>query len=177
MDEGFDLVVFSGGKGMLGPQASGLLLGRKDLVAAAQKAISPNGGIGRGMKVGKEEIAGLVAAVERYLRVDHEAEHRTMEKRAEEVIALLAGIKGITARKEVPEIANHVPHVSVTWQGGTASPPDVVRLLREGNPIIHVGSNATGLLISMFMLRGDEHRIVARRLKEVLSRSGSPPAA
>ena len=67
VNDGFDLVAFSGGKGLLGPQGSGLLLGRKDLIEAAQHAINPHGGIGRGMKVGKEELMGLLAAVERYL--------------------------------------------------------------------------------------------------------------
>ena len=78
--QGFDLVGISGGKALLGPQCSGLLLGRKDLVEAARNAISPHAGIGRGMKVGKEEIVGLLAAVERYLKVDHDAEQREMER-------------------------------------------------------------------------------------------------
>ena len=73
--KGFDLVIFSGGKALRGPQASGLLLGRKDLIEASLPAMSPFGGIGRGMKVGKEELCGLLAAVERYLKVDHEAEY------------------------------------------------------------------------------------------------------
>ncbi len=73
--EGFDLVAISGGKALRGPQATGLLLGRADLVTAAMKAISPHEGIGRGMKVGKEEMIGLLTAVERYLKLDHDAEH------------------------------------------------------------------------------------------------------
>src|SRR5947209_711765 len=79
--QGFDLVIFSGGKALRGPQSSGLLLGRKDLIEAALPAMSPFGGIGRGMKVGKEELCGLLAAVERYLKVDHEAEYRELESR------------------------------------------------------------------------------------------------
>src|SRR5919112_3139367 len=69
--QGFDLVIFSGGKALRGPQATGLLLGRKDLIEASFPAMSPYGGIGRGMKVGKEELCGVLAAVERYLKVDH----------------------------------------------------------------------------------------------------------
>src|SRR5258705_13890091 len=83
---GFDLVTFSGGKGLLGPQCTGLLLGRKGLVEAGREALSPYSGIGRGMRVGKEEIMGLVAAVERYLKVDHEAEKRELASRAGEMI-------------------------------------------------------------------------------------------
>jgi len=87
---GFDLVAFSGGKGLLGPQCSGLLLGRKDLVDAARINSSPFGGIGRGMKVGKEEIIGLVAALERYLKVDHEAEFRELDARVSEISKALS---------------------------------------------------------------------------------------
>jgi len=79
--EGFDLVAFSGGKGLLGPQATGFLLGRADLIRAAQTAISPHGGIGRGMKVGKEEMMGALVALERYLKVDHAAERRELDRR------------------------------------------------------------------------------------------------
>ena len=111
VDEGFDLVVFSGGKGLLGPQASGLVLGRPDLVEGAQKAISPRAGIGRGMKVGKEEIMGLVAAVERYHRIDHDAERRELDARAKHVIETASAIDGVEAEVHIPPIANQVPHV------------------------------------------------------------------
>ena len=84
--QGFDLVAFSGGKAIRGPQSSGLLLGRADLIAAGRRAISPHMGIGRGMKVGKEEIVGLLAAVERFLTLDHAAEWRVWETRVAEMI-------------------------------------------------------------------------------------------
>ena len=109
--QGFDLVAFSGGKAIRGPQSSGLLLGRADLIAAGRRAISPHMGIGRGMKVGKEEIVGLLAAVERFLKLDHAAEWRVWETRAAEMIEVLAKVPGMTARRDVPEIANHSPHV------------------------------------------------------------------
>lgn len=170
VDEGFDLVVFSGGKGLFGPQGTGLLLGRQDLVAAAQKSISPFGGIGRGMKVGKEEIAGVVAAVERYLKADHPAERRVLDQRAADVLAVLQGLPGVEARKHVPEIANHVPHVVIEWKSGAGkpSPGEVLQKLREGDPPIYVGGGREGLTISMWTLRGDEHKLVARRIKEML---------
>src|SRR5262249_1965678 len=98
--QGFDLVTFSGGKGLFGPQCYGLLLGRQNLVDCAQQAISPHDGIGRGMKVGKEEIVGLLAAVERYLTVDHEAERREMESKVSHIIEAIAGA-GVRGKLDV----------------------------------------------------------------------------
>ena len=167
--EGFDLVTFSGGKGLFGPQCSGLLLGRQDLIEAGKQAISPHGGIGRGMKVGKEEMVGVLAAVERYLRVDHDAERREMEERAAHVLSVLAKVAGVKAEKHVPEIANHVPHVKIEWEGKSTA-REVVKQLIEGEPPIAVSQRGErGLTVSMWTLRGDEHKIVGRRLREVLT--------
>jgi L-seryl-tRNA(Ser) seleniumtransferase len=174
--QGFDLVAFSGGKGLLGPQCSGLLLGRKDLIDIGLRAISPHGGIGRGMKVGKEEIMGLVAAVERYLKVDHEAERRLLDQRADYVIKALSGLHGVDCQIDVPEIANHVPHVVIRWDEGARNltSEQVVDRLMEGEPPIAVSSAGPGALrVSMWMLRGNEHRLVARRLREVLTAAGT----
>ena len=77
--------------------------------------MSPFGGIGRGMKVGKEELCGLLAAVERYLKVDHEAEYRELEARVASIRAALKGIPGVETDRHVPVIANEVPHVTVQW--------------------------------------------------------------
>lgn len=170
--EGFDLVAFSGGKGLMGPQCSGLLLGRKDLIEAGRPAISPSGGIGRGMKVGKEEIVGLVAAVERYLRTDHNAEIRMLEGRVREMIRALSGVDGVRAEVFVPKIANEVPHLAVSWDEGAKrlTSAEVVRKLREGEPPIAVLNEGRGrVLVSVWMMRGSEHRTVARRLREVLA--------
>ena len=169
--QGFDLVTFSGGKGLLGPQCSGLLLGRRDLIDAAQQAISPHDGIGRGMKVGKEEIMGLVAAVERYLKVDHDAEHREMESKVAYIIQEVAkaGVKG---KLDVPEIANHVPHALLEWDEAKKklTSQQVVKQLMEGEPAIAVsGQRGGGLRISVWLMRGDEHKVVAWRLREIFS--------
>lgn len=170
---GFDLVAFSGGKGLLGPQCSGLLLGRKDLVDAARINSSPFGGIGRGMKVGKEEIIGLVAAVERYLKIDHEAEFRELDSRVSDISKALSGIRGVKTERLVPEIANHLPHLAVDWDSPvTLSAQEVAASLRNGDPRIEVSQRGQrGLTISVWMLRPGEHRIVAQRLREVLSRA------
>jgi L-seryl-tRNA(Ser) seleniumtransferase len=170
--QGFDLVIFSGGKALRGPQASGLLLGRKDLIDASLPAMSPFGGIGRGMKVGKEELCGLLAAVERYLKVDHEAEYRELEARVASIRTTLKEVKGIETDRTVPVIANEVPHVRMRWdeaaRGMTAQ--QVTEKLQAGDPPIHVQRPAKGeLLISVWMMRGDEHKIVGRRLHEIFS--------
>jgi uncharacterized pyridoxal phosphate-dependent enzyme len=170
--QGFDLVIFSGGKALRGPQASGLLLGRKDLIEAALPAMSPYGGIGRGMKVGKEELCGLLAAVERYLKVDHAAEYAELETRVASIRKALTGVTGIRTERHIPVIANEVPHVTVEWdeaaRGQTAE--QVVERLMKSDPPIHVQRPGKGqLLISVWMMRGTEHQIVGRRLREILT--------
>jgi len=169
--EGFDLVAFSGGKGLLGPQSAGLLLGRKDLIEAGTQAQSPHGGIGRGMKVGKEEIMGLLAAVERYLRVDHDAEARELDRRVSEMMAALAKVPGVKAGKHVPRIANELPHLKVEWDESQRKPTSqqLIDQLREGDPPIHVQRRGPGeIVVSVWMMRGAEHRTVARRMVEIL---------
>ena len=171
VDQGFDLVVFSGGKGLIGPQASGLVLGQAELVAAAQKAISPRAGIGRGMKVGKEEIMGLVAAVERYHRIDHGAERAELDARAKHVIETVRSMDGVTAEVLIPPIANQVPRVLVNWdaekKGFTAR--EAAEKLRAGDPSIAVSQRDGGLRISMWMLQPGEHLILATRVKELFA--------
>jgi len=169
---GFDLVIFSGGKALRGPQASGLLLGRKDLIEASLPAMSPFGGIGRGMKVGKEELCGLLAAVERYLKVDHQAEQRELEDRVASIRAALKSIPGVQTDRHVPVIANEVPHVTVQWDESVRSltAQKVAEKLMAGDPPIHVQRPGQGkLLISVWMMRGDEPKIVGKRLREILS--------
>ena len=169
---GFDLVIFSGGKALRGPQASGLLLGRKDLIEASFPAMSPFGGIGRGMKVGKEELCGLLAAVERYLKVDHQAEMRELEARVAFIRAALKRLPGVETDRHVPVIANEVPHVTVRWDESARrlTSQEVSAKLLAGDPPIHVQRPEKGqLLISVWMMRGDEHKIVGRRLAEIFS--------
>jgi L-seryl-tRNA(Ser) seleniumtransferase len=168
--QGFDLVIFSGGKALRGPQSTGLLLGRKDLIDASLPAMSPYGGIGRGMKVGKEELCGVLAAVERYLKVDHAAEMRELEARVTSIRTTLKGVTGIQAERHVPVIANEVPHVTVQWDEDARglSSQAVVEKLLAGDPPIHVQRPGKGqLLISVWMMRGDEHKIVGRRLRDI----------
>jgi L-seryl-tRNA(Ser) seleniumtransferase len=168
---GFDLVCFSGGKGLRGPQSSGLLAGRKDLIAAARMNNSPNSStIGRGMKVNKEEMIGLLAAVERFVSMDHAKAGKEWERWAKAVADGAAAVPGVKAEVYVPEIANRWPHVRVSWDRAVIkpSPADVVRMLREGEPSIAVQSTRDALDIGVLTLRPGEDRIVGRRLRQVL---------
>lgn len=171
--EGFDLVAFSGGKAIRGPQCSGILMGRKDLIAAATPGFTPYASIGRGMKVGKEEMIGLLVALERYLKADHAGKMKELESRVAEIRDGLQGIKGLTTERYVPPIANHVPHVLVKWSGD-ASPlqtSEVTKKLMQGDPAIAVsGFGERQLKISVWMMQPGEHKIVLERLREVFRR-------
>jgi D-glucosaminate-6-phosphate ammonia-lyase len=170
--EGFDLVAFSGGKALLGPQCSGLLMGRKDLIEAARPATSPYASIGRGMKVGKEEMVGLLAAVERYLKVDHDAEFKELDSRVGYMIERLSTIAGLIAERHLPPIANHVPHLQLAWTKDAFNfdAGRVVRQLLEGDPSIAISRRGDRLLhVSVWMMRPGEHEIVTRRLREVFT--------
>jgi L-seryl-tRNA(Ser) seleniumtransferase len=168
---GFDLVTFSGGKGIRGPQSAGLLLGRKDLIAAARRNAPPNGNtVGRGMKVNKEEMLGMLAALELYLEKDHEKERREFDKRAEEIRKAAAAVPGVTAEVFVPEVANHVPHVRISWDrtANDLTPRAVVEAMRDGEPSIAIRSEGQALVIGVWMMRPNEEKVVARRLRQVL---------
>jgi L-seryl-tRNA(Ser) seleniumtransferase len=175
---GFDLVTYSGGKGIRGPQSAGLLLGRKDLIDAARMNSSPNGDtIGRGFKVNKEEMLGMMVAVEMYLNRDAEGEWKEWERRAETIAAGATRQPAVKAEVYVPPIANHVPHVRLTWKltelAVTAA--DLRRQLKEGEPSIEIvpgGSQANApeqeVSIGVWQMQRGEADIVARRLREVL---------
>jgi len=170
---GFDLVTFSGGKGIRGPQSAGLLLGRKDLIAAARLNAPPNGNtIGRGMKVNKEEIVGMLAALELYLKKDHAREQQDFERRAETIRSSAAAVPGVKAEVFTPEVANHVPHVRITWDAGgkTPTPSAVVAAMRDGEPSIAIRSEGPALVIGVWMMRPGEDKIVAKRLRQVLEK-------
>jgi uncharacterized pyridoxal phosphate-dependent enzyme len=170
---GFDLVAFSGGKGIRGPQSAGLLLGRKDLIAAARLNGPPNSNsIGRGLKVNKEEMLGMLAAIEVYVKKDHERERAEFDKRAEVIRKAAAAVSGVTAEVFVPEVANHVPHIRISWdaasKGMTAA--NVVQALREGEPSIGTRSEGEALVVGVWMMKPGDDAIVARRLRQVLDK-------
>lgn len=171
---GFDLMCVSGGKALRGPQSTGLLYGRKDLVAAARLSAPPRGGnIGRGMKVNKEEILGMYAALDKYVKQDHDKEWKEWEARVAVIENAAKNVKGVTTEVTVPPVTNHTPALRISWD------PSIVKLtrnqmqenLRKGNPSIEVMSMAENSInITVFMLKPGQEKIVASRLSEELSR-------
>jgi L-seryl-tRNA(Ser) seleniumtransferase len=181
---GFDLVTFSGGKGLRGPQCSGLLLGRKDLIDAAKLNNSPySNSVGRGLKVAKEEIVGLVAAVDWFLSQDDAAMEAEFRKRAELIAAKVQTLPTVKTQVFIPEVANHVPHLLITYDQNRIklSGTDVLHQMRAGKPRIELNPGTGGgpasaglpggantIIVGVWMLQPGEDAIVADRLYDVL---------
>jgi uncharacterized pyridoxal phosphate-dependent enzyme len=167
---GYDLSAFSGGKAIRGPQCAGLLIGRKDLVANALLNNSPHEDtLGRSAKVGKEEIIGMVKALELYLNEDHEALNKEWQRRLESISAQITRIPGVTTTYSVPDVANHVPHMDIKWDPSHISldPKDAYKALRGGEPSIVLASNPNGLGMNSFMLQPGEEKIIADHLVQL----------
>jgi len=168
---GFDLVCFSGGKGLMAPQSSGLLLGRADLIAGARANNSPTSAtIGRGMKVNKEEMLGILVALESFLERDHAKEWAEWERRANLIIASANSVPGVKAEMYLPEIFNRWPHIRVTWDEAAngIKRADVAHKLRAGEPSIFILSLENALDLGVITLKPGEDKIVARRLVQEL---------
>ncbi len=160
---GADLVVVSGGKGLRGPQSSGILAGRKDLIAAAALNAAPHTGIGRGMKVGKEEIVALVVALERYLKLDHSKEIEGWNEKARWLAERLQGIRGLSAEYAVN--TKGYADVDLSWDESIIplTHDELRKRLLAGSPRIAYD----GTTVRVRQLDDDEVEMVARRLREV----------
>jgi L-seryl-tRNA(Ser) seleniumtransferase len=172
---GFDLVAFSGGKAIRGPNDTGLLLGKRTLIDAAALNTNPHcPSIGRGMKVSKEDMIALLAAVERFVRMDHQAERREYERRIGVIEASLRDIPTVETERIVPPIANHVPHLQITWDESRVriSRARLTQALADSDPSIVIGRVSgtadRGVLISVLTLQPPEERTVAERLRDIL---------
>lgn len=173
---GFDLVAISGGKGLLGPQGTGILAGRKDLIAAAALNHSPNTGVGRGMKVGKEEIVGLVAALNLYVARDHQLVHETWNKKVRYLVAELKGIPGVTAGQQLAANGHDHGFQELVFRWDPAVIPLTAKALAEklktGEPRIiyypEYGDEHSGVLQTRSMKDGEEI-LVARRLRDLFA--------
>jgi uncharacterized pyridoxal phosphate-dependent enzyme len=170
---GYDLITFSGGKAIRGPQCAGMLIGRKELVANALLNNSPHEDtLGRSQKVGKEEIVGMVKALELFLNEDHDALAKEWQSRLERISSEITKVPGVSTSFFTPDIANHVPHMQITWDAARISltPKEASKLLRSSKPSIAMGGEEQrpGLGMNSFMLQPGEDRIVAERLSRIL---------
>lgn len=183
VNAGADLVTFSGGKAIRGPQSSGLILGQQDLVEACRLNDCPNMGVGRTMKTGKEDIVGLVKAVELYVAKDHAVEMAVWERRVAHVLGALTGLPCVRTCRQFPYgEGQQIPHAAVSWDEEALGIgyEEVARKLRAGKPRIAVqvisrrryGSTAPGggeLRVHPHTLREGEEMVVAQRLRELLA--------
>jgi D-glucosaminate-6-phosphate ammonia-lyase len=197
---GADLVAYSGGKHIEGPQASGVLCGRRDLIASvalqnqdmdvypatwprrsliADGIVSgpPHHGIGRGFKVGKEEIVGLIAALERYVTRDADAEYARWSSRLDELTAALAGVRGLRPVRINPG-RNDRPaprlHLFVDAAELGLSAPDLINALQEGDPVVctYEPLADSGIVVILpESLREGDPVTVARRIREIVAGS------
>jgi len=170
---GFDLVTFSGGKMIRGPQSAGLLFGRKDLIEAAKLNHSPyESPIGRPMKVNKEEIFGMYAALKAYLERDHKKEWNEWLDRAKRIAAQLEQVPTVKTETVVdPGPANAFPSLIVNWDQNRVkiTTREVLKALKEGTPsIVANARKGNTLSIGVVLLRPEQVDIVAQRVKEIL---------
>jgi L-seryl-tRNA(Ser) seleniumtransferase len=155
---GVDLYCFSGGKGLRGPQCAGILLGRKTLIDAALANCSPwEGAVCRPMKVGKEEIIGMLAAIEYWSRADLDALNKEWRSRVERIAKLVETVPGVTTNITIPEEGNSYPTLTVLWDeqafGLTVAQCD--QRLRAGEPRIEVLTNSNPSLVPV-VREGDD---------------------
>jgi uncharacterized pyridoxal phosphate-dependent enzyme len=180
---GFDLVCFSGGKGIRGPQNAGLLLGKKHLTDLAHANNNPVDGVARGMKVAKEQIVGMVAAIDWLLSQNDEAMEKEFTRRCDVISSIVKDVPSVKTTVFTPEVANHVPHLFITYDPATVgvTPKEVQARLRELNPSIELnpstGSEKGGngmpatpntLVVGTWMLLPGEPEIVGRQIRAAL---------
>ena len=181
-DMGAAITVFSGGKALRGPQSSGLILGRKDLIESCALNANPNQGVGRAMKVGKEEIVGVVTALELYAEEEfQQEEQRSWQERTSYMAEALSRVPGVKAYNEIagptclcsPLIPEGIPVTYVEWDAEVISNTneEVQRELEEGSPSIMVGISPPGISLVPYTLQPGDERIICERVAQVLGTS------
>jgi len=181
ISQGADLVVYSGGKYLRGPQCAGLLIGRKDLIMASRMNTGPHHGFGRGFKVGREEVIGMLTAVEVWAKRDLAAEKKVWTTRLENIAGRLKAIPGVTTSiRQSTGRSNPSPDLNVSWDN-TKIPytgQDVEDLLWTGSPRVSVGSagsyfqpnQGTSIGVNSSQLDDGEEKLIANRIFEILSK-------
>ncbi len=174
-DMGFDLVCVSGGKGIRGPQSAGILMGKKNLIAAARLNSPPRGGnIGRGMKVNKEEILGMYVALEKFINLDHAKQWKIWEERIAMIENAAKKVNGVTTIVTVPAVANRTPTLNISWDIAKVkvTKEDFMDRLRKGNPSVEVmGGKDNSINITSRNLQPGQEKMVASRVKEELGKA------
>jgi len=170
IEMGFDLVTYSGGKGLKGPQSAGLLYGRRDLIEAARLNHSPYGSIGRGMKVNKEEVLGMMVALEVYLAKDHAKQRKQWDQWVERIAASARTVPSVETKIGVHADTNQTPTVEITWDQSVVkiTPSEVVQKLRKGHPSIEANSGRNSISYRIGRIQEHEVGIVARRTRDAL---------
>ncbi len=172
---GFDMITFSGGKMIMGPQSAGLLFGRKDLIEAAKLNSSPHEcPIGRPMKVNKEEIFGMYAALKSYLERDHDAEWQEWLGRIKRISKILEKMPSVKCETIInPGPANAFPGMRVSWDQTKIdiNPKEVAKALDKGTPSIIAGGGEDVLNVGVVLLQPKQVDIVANRIKEILEKN------
>jgi L-seryl-tRNA(Ser) seleniumtransferase len=170
-DMGFDLISFSGGKAIRGPQCSGLLIGRQDLVRNALLNMSPNEDtIGRPMKVGKEEIVGLVKALELFLAEDQAVLDKQQWRQLDNISAKVSKIAGVKVTRDVPEIANHFPALQIHLDPSrfSATPHEITEQLARMKPSIVLTEGPGTIEMTAIDLQPGEDTVIADALAGAL---------
>jgi hypothetical protein len=178
---GAKMVAYSGGKCLRGPQAAGLLLGQKDLLQAAWLNSAPHHAFGRALKAGKEEIMGMLAAVEMWVKRDHAAEWAQWESWLNVIGTRVTSVSGVTTEILQPEdLSNHAPQLRIKWDGAALgiTGKEVEERLLNGRPRIVVGGSsgtrpdgmASSLTIMPYMMQPDDHKIAAQAIHALLSK-------
>jgi D-glucosaminate-6-phosphate ammonia-lyase len=181
LGRGANMVAYSGGKCLRGPQAAGLLLGQKNLLQAAWTSSAPHHAFGRSLKVGKEEIMGMLAAVEMWVKRDHQAEWAQWESWLNVIGTRATSISGVTTEIQQPEdLSNYAPTLRIKWDGAALgiTGKEVEEHLLNGRPRIIVGGSsgmrpdnmASSLTIMPYMMQPDDHRIAAQAIHALLSK-------
>jgi L-seryl-tRNA(Ser) seleniumtransferase len=181
---GWDMVCFSGGKDIRGPQNAGLLLGKKKYTDLALSNNFPGDGVGRGMKVAKEQIVGMVAAVDWILSQTNEGMEKESRDRAAVIISMVKDIPGVSTSIMVPAFANHVPHLMIALDPAivAVSVHEARARLRTGTPAIEINPHTASsessqgvppqpnaLVVTTFLLNPGEETIVGRQIRRVLT--------
>ena len=172
--DGADMIAFSGGKGIRGPQGTGILCGRADLIEAAAAHANPAQFLGRPMKVAKEEVIGLVTALNMFVEEDEEAEMRAYRALAEQVVDALSEVPGLKVTLEHDDhdylIPHAIMHFGPDWNGPSRN--EILKAMEEGEPPIylHFLGQPDELGVDPLNLTEEENGLVIRRLREELTR-------